>query len=134
MISCIIFLTAIHNGVFSDAGFTDVRYYRYFKPSTKGLDIDGMLEDLRQAPERAVVIFHACAHNPTGVDPTKEEWHRIIEVVKVSSLLLADKQQCIILASLSSPLFLMHPLSSPLLLSRSPLPLCAPGEKYFPIL
>jgi len=91
-----------------------------------------MLEDLRQAPERAVVILHACAHNPTGVDPTKEEWHRIIEVVKVSSLLLADKQQCIILASLSSPLLPMHPLSSPLLLSRSPSPSVLQERNIFP--
>jgi aspartate aminotransferase len=33
------------------------------------------------AEENDVVILHACAHNPTGIDPTKEEWKRIAEVV-----------------------------------------------------
>ena len=43
----------------------------------------GLLEDLRGAPENSIVILHACAHNPTGSDPTQEEWRQIIEVVKV---------------------------------------------------
>lgn len=36
------------------------------------------------APENAVVVLHACAHNPTGVDPSREQWKEIAEVVKVS--------------------------------------------------
>jgi len=52
-----------------------------------GLDYDGMLEDLRGAPEGAVVLLHACAHNPTGVDPTIEQWAGILEVVKSGNLL-----------------------------------------------
>ncbi|GAV04797.1 hypothetical protein RvY_15021 [Ramazzottius varieornatus] len=64
------------------AGFNEVREYRYWDAQKRGLDLNGMLEDLRAAPERAVVIFHACAHNPTGVDPTQEQWRKIVEVVK----------------------------------------------------
>lgn len=52
----------------------------------KRLDLDGMLEDLRKAPENAVVVLHACAHNPTGVDPTKEQWAQIAEVVREKRL------------------------------------------------
>ena len=40
---------------------------------------------LQNAPEGSIFIFHACAHNPTGVDPTKEQWKDILTVVKVSS-------------------------------------------------
>lgn len=43
-----------------------VREYRYFKPSTRGLDIEGLLADLAAAEPGAVVVLHACAHNPTG--------------------------------------------------------------------
>ena len=43
-----------------------------------------MLEDLNNAPENSVVILHGCAHNPTGVDPTKDEWIRIANVIEVS--------------------------------------------------
>ncbi len=34
------------------------------------------------APESSMIVLHACAHNPTGVDPTPEQWDRIAEVVK----------------------------------------------------
>jgi aspartate/tyrosine/aromatic aminotransferase len=39
-----------------------------------------MLEDLKNAPERSVVLLHSCAHNPTGVDPTEEQWSQLLEV------------------------------------------------------
>jgi aspartate/tyrosine/aromatic aminotransferase len=40
-----------------------------------------MLEDLRAAPFGSVVVLHACAHNPTGVDPTLDQWRGILGVV-----------------------------------------------------
>jgi hypothetical protein len=47
----------------------------------------GLLSDLRSAPEGAVVVLHACAHNPTGVDPTPEQWQGILRVVQERRLL-----------------------------------------------
>ncbi len=35
------------------------------------------------APSKSVVVLHGCAHNPTGMDPTKEEWARIADVFSV---------------------------------------------------
>lgn len=67
----ILSLTGNHRLIFTQAGFTDVKQYRYWDGKTKGLDFDGMIEDLQNAPENSVVILHACAHNPTGVDPTQ---------------------------------------------------------------
>lgn len=62
-----------HVGIMSKAGL-DVRRYRYFDKDTKGLDFKGMLEDIQTAPEGSIFLIHACAHNPTGVDPTREQW------------------------------------------------------------
>lgn len=70
-----------HYGVFRTAGFT-VCEYRYWNAKTNGLDYDGMIEDLRSFDESSIVILHACAHNPTGVDPTKEQWDGILQVIK----------------------------------------------------
>lgn len=56
--------------------------YRYWDQKNRKLDINGMLEDLKNAPERSVILLHACAHNPTGVDPTKEQWKQIAAVCK----------------------------------------------------
>jgi len=74
-----------HKAVFNAAG-VEVREYRYFKPSTKGIDMEGMIADLANAPTGSAVLLHTCAHNPTGVDPTKEQWKQIYEVCKKNSL------------------------------------------------
>lgn len=55
--------------------------YRYFNPQNNGLDLKGMLEDLEKAPEQSVFLLHACAHNPTGVDPKPEEWRQIAQTM-----------------------------------------------------
>lgn len=47
----------------------------------------GMLEDLGSAPSGAIVLLHACAHNPTGVDPTIEQWEQIRQLMRSKSLL-----------------------------------------------
>lgn len=55
--------------------------YRYFHPKTKGLDFDGMIEDLKVAKDGSIVLLHVCAHNPTGVDPSEKQWNEILDVV-----------------------------------------------------
>ncbi|MBW7922960.1 MAG: aspartate/tyrosine/aromatic aminotransferase [Rubellimicrobium sp.] len=56
--------------------------YRYFDAATRGLDIDGMLADLGRVAPGDVVLLHGCCHNPTGANPTADDWARIIAVVK----------------------------------------------------
>ena len=75
-----------HPAIFDGAGFTDLRQYRYWDAENRNLDFSGMLEDLGEAPSGAVVILHACAHNPTGIDPTKEQWAQIAEVCRSRNL------------------------------------------------
>ncbi|KAK9829925.1 hypothetical protein WJX72_008678 [[Myrmecia] bisecta] len=77
---------ANHNKIFPNAGL-QIRKYRYYLPATRLLDYEGLLEDLRNAPDGAVVLLHACAHNPTGVDPSPEQWQGIREVVRQKRLL-----------------------------------------------
>jgi len=68
-----------HRKVFLKAGLNQADY-RYWDPKTRGLDINGMLTDLANAPNGSIVLLHACAHNPTGVDPTEDQWRQILEV------------------------------------------------------
>ena len=74
-----------HRALFTRAGFT-VETYRYYEPSLHGIDVDGMLEDLRNAEAGTIVLLHACCHNPTGYDLTGEQWDQVIEVIKERSL------------------------------------------------
>jgi aspartate aminotransferase len=72
---------ANHSAVFKDSGLK-VEKYRYYNKDTIGLDFDGMVEDIKKMPKGSIVLLHACAHNPTGVDPTEEQWTKIAEAVK----------------------------------------------------
>jgi aspartate aminotransferase, mitochondrial len=60
----------------------EVGSYKYWDKKTKGLDLQGMLQDLTNAPSKSVILLHVCAHNPTGVDPTQEQWKEIAKVCK----------------------------------------------------
>ena len=51
------------------------------------LDLDGMLATLEDAAPGDVVCLHACCHNPTGIDPTPDQWRRIADVVARRDLL-----------------------------------------------
>nr|XP_007137184.1 hypothetical protein PHAVU_009G106800g [Phaseolus vulgaris]ESW09178.1 hypothetical protein PHAVU_009G106800g [Phaseolus vulgaris] len=75
-----------HPKVFNLAGLS-VQTYRYYAPATLGLDFEGLLEDLGSAPSGSIVLLHACAHNPTGVDPTLEQWEQIRQLIRSKALL-----------------------------------------------
>ena len=75
-----------HQGVFRAAGM-EVKTYPYFDSATNTLSIDQMLVALAQIPEGDVVLLHGCCHNPTGIDPTPEQWARIADVVAARKLL-----------------------------------------------
>uniref|UniRef100_A0A1I7XWG6 Aspartate aminotransferase n=1 Tax=Steinernema glaseri TaxID=37863 RepID=A0A1I7XWG6_9BILA len=76
-----------HIPVFKFAGL-DVKTYRYYDKSTCGFDEAGCLEDIAKIPENSIILLHACAHNPTGVDPSQEQWLKISEVCKKRKLLV----------------------------------------------
>lgn len=56
--------------------------YRYFDPKTNGFDLQGALEDISKIPEGSIILLHACAHNPTGVDPKASDWEKLSQVIK----------------------------------------------------
>lgn len=72
---------ANHNQIFNNVGL-DVKAYPYFDSATRGLDFHGLCHALRNAPERSIFVLHACAHNPTGVDPTHQQWQMIASLIQ----------------------------------------------------
>lgn len=69
-----------HFPIYEHAGL-ETKVYRYWDQKTLGLDQNGLLEDL-STQQSCNVVLHACAHNPTGVDPTTEQWKEISQVCK----------------------------------------------------
>jgi aromatic-amino-acid transaminase len=74
-----------HRQLFEAAGFK-VKSYTYYEPTTRGLDLAGMQRALNGIPAGSVVVLHACCHNPTGVDLSKENWASVLEIVRSRSL------------------------------------------------
>ena len=68
-----------HPQVFGAAGLP-VRSYPYLGADGE-LDIEALLDVLRAVPAGDVVLLHGCCHNPTGIDPTAEQWERIADAV-----------------------------------------------------
>lgn len=74
-----------HHGIFTAAGI-DLHKYPYVDADNR-LDFDGMLSALKQIPEGDVVVLHACCHNPTGFDLSREQWQQVLEVLRERRLL-----------------------------------------------
>ncbi|CAM6092669.1 unnamed protein product [Calypogeia fissa] len=70
-----------HKNIFNDAG-VPWSEYRYFDPKTVGLDFEGMYADIKDAPNGSVILLHGCAHNPTGIDPTPEQWTKLADLIE----------------------------------------------------
>ncbi|UQY45570.1 aspartate/tyrosine/aromatic aminotransferase [Erwinia sp. PK3-005] len=75
-----------HKNVFNSAGL-EVCEYDYYDAENHQLDFDAMLASLRGAKAGDVVLFHGCCHNPTGIDPTAEQWSQLAELSKASGWL-----------------------------------------------
>jgi len=77
---------ANHPKIF-EAADRKVETYQYVNASGTGLDFDAMLKSLNGIPAGDVVLLHGCCHNPTGVDPTPEQWLQIADVLHERKLL-----------------------------------------------
>ncbi|KFZ09754.1 hypothetical protein V502_08514 [Pseudogymnoascus sp. VKM F-4520 (FW-2644)] len=74
-----------HMQVFSSLGF-DCQKFRYYDPESREIDMESYLTVLSAAEPGSVVVLHACAHNPTGCDPTDQQWEKIGRIMKEKDL------------------------------------------------
>lgn len=75
-----------HNGVFSACGF-NVQHYPYYDKKNHAAAVEKMLDSFAQQSEKSVILFHAACHNPTGADPTLEQWKELANQCYKKSLL-----------------------------------------------
>ncbi|MES2299753.1 MAG: amino acid aminotransferase [Pseudomonadota bacterium] len=69
-----------HRALFESAGFV-VNNYSYYDAATHGVNFAGMMASLNAMPRGAIVVLHACCHNPTGADLTSAQWDEVIAAV-----------------------------------------------------
>ncbi|KPM83327.1 aspartate/tyrosine/aromatic aminotransferase [Pseudoalteromonas shioyasakiensis] len=81
---------ANHISLFEAAGLT-VKEYPYYDYENKDLLFDDMINTLKQVPKGDVVLFHACCHNPSGMDLNAEQWSTVADLaVEVGFTPLVD--------------------------------------------
>lgn len=68
-----------HQNVFGAVGL-EVLEYDYYDAAQHALDFNGLLKSLEKVQAGDVVLFHGCCHNPTGIDPTPEQWATLAEL------------------------------------------------------
>ncbi|ABM03744.1 aminotransferase [Psychromonas ingrahamii 37] len=71
---------ANHGNVFKTAGLQVVNY-DYYNAEQNDLDFAAMLESLQAVEPGDLVLFHGCCHNPTGIDPTLEQWEILAKLI-----------------------------------------------------
>jgi len=74
-----------HRALFENAGFA-VNAYPYYSAKAHGVDFDALIGALARIPAGAIVVLHACCHNPTGCDLTPDQWGEVIHAVRTRGL------------------------------------------------
>lgn len=78
---------ANHNAIMRSAGLA-VETYTYLASDRRSLDFQAMVDELsKNARPGDAILLHACCHNPTGVDPTIEQWQEIAKVLARGGLI-----------------------------------------------
>jgi aromatic-amino-acid transaminase len=75
-----------HRMLFESAGFK-VEDYSYYDPATHDLNFRAMLSALEKLPRQSIVVLHACCHNPTGVDLSREQWRTLVDLFQTTGLI-----------------------------------------------
>ena len=78
---------ANHPKIFENAGY-NVRQYEYLSSEGVSLDFEAMKKSIESDTKAGdAILLHGACHNPTGVDPTKEQWAELLEIVAAKGLL-----------------------------------------------
>ena len=78
---------ANHPKIFGNAGM-NVCQYDYLCDAGVSLDFDAMMKSIAdQTKSGQAILLHGACHNPTGVDPTKEQWSELLKLVSEKRLL-----------------------------------------------
>lgn len=69
-----------HPSIFAAAG-VPTKTFPYFDKATNGLAFEQALAAIEKIPAGDVVLLHGCCHNPTGIDPSPEQWQQLAQAV-----------------------------------------------------
>jgi aspartate/tyrosine/aromatic aminotransferase len=77
---------ANHTKIFATAGL-EIKKYEYLDDDGTGIGFDKILASLESAKTGEAILVHAVCHNPTGVDPSPEQWKHLFNVISSKGLI-----------------------------------------------
>lgn len=75
-----------HKSVFSKCGFK-IKHYEYYDERSHQMDFQKLCDAISKMPENSTIVLHACCHNPTGIDPTNDQWKELSALIKKQKVL-----------------------------------------------
>ncbi len=75
-----------HRGVFTHCGLK-VEEYPYYDKQGSCLNFEGMMDCLGKLSSGSIVLLHPACHNPTGCDPSEEQWETLSSFFKERRLI-----------------------------------------------
>lgn len=75
-----------HRQIFEMAGLT-VCIYPYFDEQSGQLDFTGLCKAITKMPQGSIILLHGCCHNPTGIDPSFEQWQELSSLIKKQQII-----------------------------------------------
>ena len=75
-----------HKQLFEAAGLK-VTSYPYYDKANICLEFDKMMQTISNMPKDSVIVLQASCHNPTGIDPTIEQWQALSSLIKQKQIL-----------------------------------------------
>lgn len=75
-----------HHQIFERAGL-DIKTYPYISKTQNQFDFDGMMQAIQNMPPRSILLLHGCCHNPTGLDPSMDQWKALSASIKSRQLI-----------------------------------------------
>ncbi len=77
---------ANHVPLLGSAGLK-LREYPYYDYTTHSINFTAMIDALKQIPRGDLVLLHACCHNPSGADLSREQWQQVADVCEANGLI-----------------------------------------------
>jgi aspartate aminotransferase len=75
-----------HPQIFAAAG-VPTKTVPYFDAKSNALAWEEMLAGVKKIPAGDVILLHACCHNPTGIDPTPDQWNELADAIQSGGVL-----------------------------------------------
>ena len=78
-----------HFGIFHTSGLS-LSTYNHILPNREW-NFGYLYDEVKKLPDSNIILFHGCAHNPTGYDPCYYQWIELIQLcVKKNMLIIID--------------------------------------------